>query len=328
MIFNTWFETICGEDTVINSVTYKKFQTHNYDWRTGAIFDTVVRGAVRNDSAAKKMYFISFLSPLDTAEHLFYDFNLNTGNSITMWTGYMSSNTKTVDSTWVAPIAGANRKVIQFEPDFGRVEQWIEGIGSTYGFSSRGEKMQMFDRTPALACLYANGRHVYTSASSAVYICRVHDCPQCPAVNPAPCEQIVYDTVSVTVYDTSTTVVYDTASITVHDTVTAIIYDTISVTDTLVIELPLGGILPGSWNTIRIYPNPATDQLYIDNGNYQLITNHSLAITTAQGQTMFQSAFDQSQFIIDLNTLGAGLYFISIYDPQGQIVEVRKIVVR
>jgi hypothetical protein len=79
-------------------------------------------------------------------------------------------------------------------------------------------------------------------------------------------------------------------------------------------------------NTIKIYPNPASDYITIDNGNYAAMAGYSLTIKNNTGQVVFQSAINQAQFTVDLSTWsGNGLYFVHLLDNQNNTVTVRKI---
>jgi len=139
--------------------------------------------------------------------------------------------------------------------------------------------------------------------------------------NPGTCDSTIRDTITVTVNDTTQVVVYDTTALAV--------YDSIAVSDTLVINVNLTGIPPDDVNTIRVYPNPAFDHLYIDNGNYAIMTGYSLKITNGAGQIVFQSHIAQQQFLLDLNAFGGhGTYFLSIHNPQNEVAEHRKIILQ
>jgi hypothetical protein len=103
----------------------------------------------------------------------------------------------------------------------------------------------------------------------------------------------------------------------------------ITVTDTLIINTTLSLPAPNNQNTILIYPNPASDHITIDNGNYAAMAGYSIKIENNAGQQVFQSAINQTQFYIDLNTwTGNGLYFVHLIDPSGTTVTIRKIVLQ
>lgn len=132
---------------------------------------------------------------------------------------------------------------------------------------------------------------------------------------------VVNETITTTVYDTITTTIYDTITTTVNDT----IYTT--VTDTLVINTTLGLPAPNNTNAILIYPNPASDHITIDNGNFALMAGYSIRIENSSGQQVFQSGINQAQFYIDISAWpGNGLYFVHLIDAQNNTVTIRKII--
>ena len=109
------------------------------------------------------------------------------------------------------------------------------------------------------------------------------------------------------------------------------VYDTLltTVTDTLIINTTLGLPSPNNENTILIYPNPASDHITIDNGNYTAMAGYTIKIENNAGQQVFQSLINQAQFYVDLSTWsGNGLYFVHLIDAQGNTVTVRKIVLQ
>ncbi len=109
------------------------------------------------------------------------------------------------------------------------------------------------------------------------------------------------------------------------------IYDTLltTVTDTLIINTTLSLPAPNNENTILVYPNPASDHITIDNGNFAAMAGYSIKIENNVGQQVFQSAINQAQFYVDLSTwTGNGLYFVHLIDAQGNTVTVRKIVLQ
>jgi hypothetical protein len=139
----------------------------------------------------------------------------------------------------------------------------------------------------------------------------------------------VYDTSYVTVYDTLTTyeTVYDTLYTyeTIYDTVTTFV----TVTDTLLIDITFTGIegQPSWLNTVTVFPNPASDNITIDYGNFALLAGYNTIITDAAGATVYSSAVNSQQAYIDINAWGAaGVYYLTIYDASGAAVAVRHIV--
>ena len=109
------------------------------------------------------------------------------------------------------------------------------------------------------------------------------------------------------------------------------VYDTLltTVTDTLIINTTLSLPAPNNENTIKVYPNPASDHITIDNGNFAAMAGYSIKITNNSGQEVFLNAINQAQFYVDLSTwTGNGLYFVHLIDSQNNTVTVRKIVLQ
>ena len=111
---------------------------------------------------------------------------------------------------------------------------------------------------------------------------------------------------------------------------TVIYYDTVlvSVTDTLIIDVTLTGVAPpNNMNTLKVYPNPAKDQLYIDNGDYLSMSGYTLKIVNSVGQDVFSALITTPLFVIDISTLGStGLYFIQVIDGSSNVLENKKLV--
>jgi uncharacterized protein (TIGR02145 family) len=121
------------------------------------------------------------------------------------------------------------------------------------------------------------------------------------------------------------------ATIQITDTCITMVYDTVltSVSDTLIINTALSLPAPNIENTILIYPNPGSDHITIDNGNFAAMAGYSIKIENNAGQQVFQSAINQAQFYVDLSTwTGNGLYFVHLIDPQSNTVTVRKIILQ
>jgi hypothetical protein len=109
-----------------------------------------------------------------------------------------------------------------------------------------------------------------------------------------------------------------------------ICYEYVTVTDTLVINTGITGYNPITYlNTLKIWPNPSNDHITIDAGNLATMNGYSIKIEDAQGQQVFQNAVNQQQFYVDITTWGgSGLYFVRIIDPQGNTVDIKKIVLQ
>jgi hypothetical protein len=150
------------------------------------------------------------------------------------------------------------------------------------------------------------------------------------------CIVTVNDTNFVTVTDTNyiNQTVYDTTFVSITDTNYVTIYDTvttyISVTDTLFIDINTVGLNNNSIiNTIKVFPNPSNSILNLNYGNYASLNNYRVKITNALSQIIYDQAIIQQNETIDLSTFGgAGIYYLNIINPQGNIIEVRKIVLQ
>jgi hypothetical protein len=122
---------------------------------------------------------------------------------------------------------------------------------------------------------------------------------------------------------------------TIYDTVTVTetIYDTVSVslstTDTLIINTLITAVDPAQENTFLVYPNPASTQITINNGNVTILGGYTMRITNSLGQDIYNQNITQSEVTLDLSTWsGNGLYVLYIIDPQQNIVAVKQIVLQ
>lgn len=226
--------------------------------------------------------------------------------------------------------------------------QWLTNIGnmgwltvpenSTYTTSSGGtlsiSNAQLANHQQAFKVIATLGN---CSDTSDVANLLISDTCITNVVDTTFITETIYDTtfVNETIYDTTYLTVYDTTYITetIYDTIytTITTYDTLytSVTDTLFIDASLGLPSPNDLNTISIYPNPAKDHITIDNGNYLLMNAYSIKITNLSGQVLFNNTVNQAQFYLDITTwTGNGIYFVSLIDPNGSTVTVRKIVIQ
>ena len=136
---------------------------------------------------------------------------------------------------------------------------------------------------------------------------------------------IVYDTTNVAIYDTFTTTIYDTITTTINDTVTTFV----SVTDTLLIDVTITSLTPpNNTNTVKVYPNPTRDALFINNGNLASMAGYSIKITNSLGQIFFNEPVNQQQFFIDISTWATGTYLLYVINPQQAVVETKQVVLQ
>jgi hypothetical protein len=107
----------------------------------------------------------------------------------------------------------------------------------------------------------------------------------------------------------------------------------ITVTDTLIINVgQLSYTNPVTYaNNITIYPNPANTQVNISFNNISDLTGGHINIINSLGQQVTTTPITLSgtNTTLPLNTWGGtGLYFVQIVNVQGQIVDIKKIILQ
>jgi hypothetical protein len=122
------------------------------------------------------------------------------------------------------------------------------------------------------------------------------------------------------------------AIISISDTCINSITDTtfITVTDTLIINSIITALNPpNNSNTIKVFPNPTNEHITIDYGNFSLMNGYQLLIENSLGQQVFQTNITQQSDYLNLSNWGGnGLYFVHIIDPQGNTIDIRKILLQ
>ncbi len=120
--------------------------------------------------------------------------------------------------------------------------------------------------------------------------------------------------------------------ISITDTCINTLTDTtlITVTDTLIINSTITALNPpNNANTIKVFPNPTNDHITIDYGNFSIMNGYQLKIENSLGQEVFQTDITQQSDYLNLSTWGGnGLYFVHIIDPQGNTIDIRKILLQ
>ncbi len=110
-------------------------------------------------------------------------------------------------------------------------------------------------------------------------------------------------------------------------------FTNITVTDTLVINVgQLSFNDPIAWaNNITISPNPASTQININFNNITNLAGGSLNIINSMGQSVAITPITSSgtQTTMQLSVWGGtGMYFVQIINSQGQIVDIKKIILQ
>ncbi len=106
-----------------------------------------------------------------------------------------------------------------------------------------------------------------------------------------------------------------------------------SVTDTLIINVgQLSFNDPVTWaNNITIAPNPASTEININFNNITNLNGGTLKIINSLGQQVATTPITTSgtNSTMQLATWGGtGMYFVQIINPQGQIVDIKKIILQ
>ena len=107
----------------------------------------------------------------------------------------------------------------------------------------------------------------------------------------------------------------------------------ITVTDTLIINVgQLSFNDPVTWaNNIAIAPNPASSQININFNNITNLNGGTLKVINSLGQEVATTPITTSgtNSTMQLATWGGtGMYFVQIINPQGQIVDIKKIILQ
>ena len=107
----------------------------------------------------------------------------------------------------------------------------------------------------------------------------------------------------------------------------------ITVTDTLIINVgQLSFNDPVTWaNNITIAPNPASTEVNINFKNITNLNGGTLKIINSLGQEVATTPITTSgtNSTMQLATWGGtGMYFVQIINPQGQIIDIKKIILQ
>ena len=79
----------------------------------------------------------------------------------------------------------------------------------------------------------------------------------------------------------------------------------------------------------NVYPNPTKGQVTIENGDIAKMIDYTVSIYNSIGQQVFQSNITQQQYSLDITQWGGnGLYFMELKDNNGNIIDIKKIVLQ
>lgn len=83
------------------------------------------------------------------------------------------------------------------------------------------------------------------------------------------------------------------------------------------------GINSINTNQVSVYPNPTTDNLFINMGN--LTGEYSVKVINTLGQVIYQSSI-QSVSKVDLSENTKGIYLVEILDNTNSVIETKKVI--
>lgn len=110
------------------------------------------------------------------------------------------------------------------------------------------------------------------------------------------------------------------------------IFDTVSivVTDTLIINRNITGLNPITYeNTIKLYPNPTSDILFIDFGsNFVSMNGFTLKIKNSLAQDIYTIPINTQLTNVSISAMPNGLYYVHLNDNLGNTIDIRKIVLQ
>ena len=141
----------------------------------------------------------------------------------------------------------------------------------------------------------------------------------------------VFDTTLVVEFDTVYTNVFDTTEVAIYDTTIIFEYDTVLVTvdDTLIINTLITSGNQSLPIRVKIYPNPANFELFIESDQFSLLQAHQVKIYNSLGQLVFEQYFTENPLVTFIGNWGGnGIYFLHLVDPSGNTLEIKKIVLQ
>jgi len=104
----------------------------------------------------------------------------------------------------------------------------------------------------------------------------------------------------------------------------------IAVTDTLFINLNVSTFNPLTFNSsLKIYPNPTATQVTLDFSDFSEITGYSLKIVDGAAKIVYDKLLTKKIETIDLSSWsGKGIYFVTVTDAKGNLIDTKKIILQ
>jgi hypothetical protein len=174
-MINVSYSCTFAGDTVIAAQTYHKIhipflQSVISSCSSGTSSFSVYKGAIREDSTLKKVFFVP---PYLGSEQLLYDFNLNVGDTVR---GYLETYASPVDivQSIDSVLVGSNYRKRWHINNYYNISI-IEGIGSTYGLVEPSPGAMTDAQECSLSCFKQDGQALYPSGSPCELITSVMD---------------------------------------------------------------------------------------------------------------------------------------------------------
>ncbi len=125
-----------------------------------------------------------------------------------------------------------------------------------------------------------------------------------------------------------TNVCIDTSNIvkiTIQDS--CIDFKSVKVTDTLLVRFSVKVSSLDKGQLIKVYPNPAQNQLTIDNGKYTDFAGYTVKIYNSVGAVVYTQAINQNVYTVDLKSWSSvGVYRMELTDKSGANIAVKSII--
>ncbi len=117
----------------------------------------------------------------------------------------------------------------------------------------------------------------------------------------------------------------NTVKMTILDS--CIAFKSVKVTDTLLVRFSVKVSSLDKGQLIKVYPNPAQNQLTIDNGNYTDFAGYTVNVYNSVGAVVYTQSINQQVYIIDLKSWSSvGVYRMELTDKSGAKIAVKTIV--
>jgi hypothetical protein len=117
----------------------------------------------------------------------------------------------------------------------------------------------------------------------------------------------------------------NTVKMTIKDS--CIAFKSVKVTDTLLVRFSVKVSSLDKGQLIKVYPNPAQNQLTIDNGNYTDFAGYTVNVYNSVGAVVYTQAINQKVYTVDLKSWSSvGVYRMELTDKTGAKIAVKTIV--